>query len=414
MPPKGTAGEDAKGAAAPGKATGGAAGATAEAGKPATGAAAAAAKGAAAAAKEGAGGAGAAKGAEARRPAEARGGRTAEAPRGPQRPPGGAPAGTRPQGPPSKQAPTRRPDGASDAAGDRVGQRPAGAGAAWQDLVSRLTGGLVRTRSGELQREQLKARIAAPILGSRKIAMVALKGGVGKTTTTACLGAVLAEHRQDRIVAVDANPDAGTLGYRIRLETTRTAKDLLANVDKLQGYADMRAHASQTNFHRLEVIASDVDPAADDAFGEQDYREVASVLERFYGIVLTDCGPGLLHSAMRSILPSADQLVVISAASLDGSRAASLTLDWLEQHDYGDLARESVVVINAVRPRTLVDIDQLQQHFVRRCRAVVQVPFDRHLETGAEIVFPELSPATRQAYLELAAAVVDGVARPRL
>jgi MinD-like ATPase involved in chromosome partitioning or flagellar assembly len=294
-----------------------------------------------------------------------------------------------------------------------LGERQPGSASGWQALLARLTGGRVRTGVSDAQRHELEERIAAPVSGCRRIAMVALKGGVGKTTTTACLGAVLAEHRQDRIVAVDANPDAGTLGYRIRLETTRTAKDLLANADKLEGYADMRANASQTSFRRLEVIASDVDPTVDEAFGEQDYHDVSAVLERFYGIVLTDCGPGLLHSAMRSVLPTADQLVVISAASLDGSRAASLTLDWLEQHEYGDLARNSVVVINAVRPRTLVDIDQLQQHFVRRCRSVVQVPFDRHLETGAEIVFKELAPATRQAYLELAASVVDGVSRGR-
>jgi len=300
--------------------------------------------------------------------------------------------------------------GAADLAPPQVVQRPSGAvSRSWQSLVTRLTGGRVRPGVSDVQRRETEARIAAPVKTTRKIAMIALKGGVGKTTTTACLGAVLAEHRQDRIVAVDANPDAGTLGYRIRLETTRTAKDLLANAGKLERYADMQAHASQTSFRRLEVIASDVDPAADDAFSEDDYRDVAQVLERFYGIVLTDCGPGLLHSAMRSILPTADQLVVISAASLDGSRAASLTLDWLERHEYGDLARNSVVVINAVRPRTLVDIEQLEQHFVRRCRAVVQVPFDRHLETGAEIVFRELAPATRQAYLELAAAVVDGI-----
>jgi MinD-like ATPase involved in chromosome partitioning or flagellar assembly len=274
-------------------------------------------------------------------------------------------------------------------------------------VISRLTGGRVRPGVSEVQRRELEARIATPFQGCRRIAMVALKGGVGKTTTTACLGAVLSQHRQHQIVAVDANPDSGTLGYRIRLETTRTARDLLANTGKLQGYSDMQEHASQTSFRRLEVIASDVDPTADEAFSEEDYREVASVLERFYPIVLTDCGPGLLHSAMRSILPMSDQLVIISAASLDGSRAASLTLDWLERHDYGDLARNAVVVINAVRPRTLVDIEQLEQHFVRRCRAVVQVPFDRHLETGAEIVFGDLAPATRQAYLELAAAVAD-------
>jgi MinD-like ATPase involved in chromosome partitioning or flagellar assembly len=327
-----------------------------------------------------------------------------------QQPAGGA---ARPQGQPSRQGPKSQATSASGPAREGLAQLPSGVTPGWQGLVARLTGGRVRTRVSEQQRAQMQARIAAPIRGSRRIAMVALKGGVGKTTTTACLGAVLAEHRQDRIVAVDANPDAGTLGYRIRLETTHTAKDLLADVDKLEGYADMRAHASQTSFHRLEVIASDVDPATDHAFSEEDYRDVASVLERFYEIVLTDCGPGLLHSAMRSILPTADQLVVISAASLDGSRAASLTLDWLEQHDYEDLARESVVVINAVRPRTLIDIDQLQQHFVRRCRAVVQVPFDRHLETGAEIVFRELAPATRQAYLELAATVIDGVVKGR-
>ncbi|HZD68830.1 MAG TPA: MinD/ParA family protein, partial [Actinomycetes bacterium] len=291
-------------------------------------------------------------------------------------------------------------------------QRPAGAAPGWQSLLERLTGGRVRPRVSEQRRQELLAKIAAPVQGSRRIAVVALKGGVGKTTTTACLGAVLSEHRQDRIVAVDANPDAGTLGYRIRLETTRTAKDLLANAGKLQRYSDMRAHASQTSLRRLEVIASDVDPAADDAFSEEDYREVASVLERFYPIVLTDCGPGLLHSAMRSILPMADQLVIVSASSLDGSRAASLTLDWLEQHGYDDLARDSVVVINAVRQRTLVDIDQLVQHFVRRCRRVVQVPFDRHLETGAEIMFADLSAATRQAYLELAAAVADAFRQP--
>ena len=128
-----------------------------------------------------------------------------------------------------------QPASIADLAADRLPQHPAGAAQSWQGLVSRLTGGRVRFRTSDLQRAQTQARIAAPIQGSRKIAMVALKGGVGKTTTTACLGAVLAEHRQDRIVAVDANPDAGTLGYRIRLETTRTAKDLLANVDKLEG-----------------------------------------------------------------------------------------------------------------------------------------------------------------------------------
>jgi MinD-like ATPase involved in chromosome partitioning or flagellar assembly len=286
---------------------------------------------------------------------------------------------------------------------------PGGPTLGWQAVVYQVSGGRVRPTPGpaERARHRLATRIATPVAGCQRIAVVALKGGVGKTTTTACLGAIFAEHRGDRVVAVDANPDPGTLGYRIRRDTTRTAKDLLDNVDRLERYADVRAFASQTDL-RLEVIASEADPGRDEAFGEDDYRELAAVLERFYSLVLTDCGPGLLHSAMRAILPSADQLIVVAAPSLDGARSASLTLDWLEKHGYGRLASSSVVVINAVRGRGLVDVDRLQEHFAPRCRAVVRIPFDRHLETGAEIVLEELAPATRRAYVQLAAAVADG------
>jgi MinD-like ATPase involved in chromosome partitioning or flagellar assembly len=330
-----------------------------------------------------------------------------------------------PPAPAAKPAPPKRPPKAAKAKAAPAGAAKGGTGElstdqllarppggptlGWQAAVYQMSGGRVRPAPGaaEQARHQLAARIGTPVSGCQRIAVVALKGGVGKTTTTACLGAIFAEHRGDRVVAVDANPDPGTLGYRIRRDTTRTAKDLLENVDRLERYADVRAFASQTDL-RLEVIASEADPARDEAFGEEDYRELAAVLERFYSLVLTDCGPGLLHSAMRAILPSADQLIVVAAPSLDGARSASLTLDWLDKHGYGELASSSVVVINAVRGRGLVDVDRLQAHFAPRCRSVVRIPFDRHLETGAEIVLDELAPATRRAYVRLAAAVADG------
>jgi MinD-like ATPase involved in chromosome partitioning or flagellar assembly len=111
-------------------------------------------------------------------------------------------------------------------------------------------------------------------------------------------------------------------------------------------------------------------------------------------------------------LPTADQLVVVAAPSLDGARSASLTLDWLRQHGHERLAESSVVVINAIRGGGLVDVNKLEEHFARRCRAVVRVPFDRHLETGAEIVLGELAPGTRRAYERLAGVVADGFGGP--
>jgi MinD-like ATPase involved in chromosome partitioning or flagellar assembly len=331
-------------------------------------------------------------------------------------PPAASPPAPPPSAPPPAPAPppaATRPQNGDLSTDQLLARPPGGPSQGWQAVVYQVSGGRLRPPPGpaERARHELQARISAPVAGCQRIAVVALKGGVGKTTTTACLGAVFAEHRGDRVVAVDANPDPGTLGYRIRRDTARTARDLLANVDKLERYSDVRAYASQTDL-RLEVIASEADPARDVAFGEEDYRELATVLERFYSLVLTDCGPGLLHSAMRAILPSADQLVVVAAPSLDGARSASLTLDWLERHGYGGLAGSSVVVINAVRERGLVDVGKLTEHFARRCRAVVRVPYDRHLETGAEIVLDELAPATQRAYVQLAAAVADGFPAP--
>jgi len=290
-----------------------------------------------------------------------------------------------------------------------LARQPGGPTAGWQGFVYRLTGGRVRPRPGraERARRELESRVTAPIHGYRRIAVLALKGGVGKTTTTACLGATFATHRPDRVVAVDASPDAGTLGGRIQGDGTRTSKDLLASAPPMDRYADVRAYAAQTT-SGLEVVASEMDPSMSHPFSDADYRKVAGILERFYSLILTDCGPGVLHTVMLAVLERADQIVVVSAPSVDGARSARLTLDWLEQHGFEALARSAVVVVNSVRPRGPVNIGQLEDHFSRRCRAVVRVPFDRHLETGAEIELDQLAPETRRAYVGLAAAVADG------
>ena len=49
------------------------------------------------------------------------------------------------------------------------------------------------------------------------------------------------------------------------------------------------------------------------------------------------------------------------------------------------------------------------EHFAGRCRAVVEVPFDKHLEAGATVALELMAKPTRQAWLELAAAVGDGI-----
>lgn len=311
----------------------------------------------------------------------------------------------------SPEASGGRPGGPQPAAGLRSDlllppQMPVPA-AGWRRLLWRLS--FERYNPGpsprEIADEQLRSQIRTPLQGCHRIAVISLKGGVGKTTTTAALGATLAALRGDRVIAVDANPDAGTLGDRLQRETNRTVRDLLEDLERISTYADVRRYTSQAP-SRLEVVASDADPAVSQAFGEQDYRAVADLLGRYYSLILTDSGTGLLHSTMRGVLGLADSVIVVSSASVDGARSASATLDWLVAHGYNALVERSVAVISAVRPGSgAVDLDRMHEHFAGRCRAVVRIPFDPHLETGAELDIDRLKPATRRAWQQLAAQV---------
>lgn len=280
----------------------------------------------------------------------------------------------------------------------------------WRLLLYKMSGGLINL--GESPRasryNNLVAQVNRPLRGSYRVAFLSLKGGVGKTTIAATLGATFASIRGDRVVAVDANPDRGTLSQKIPLETAATVRQLLHDAGTIERYSDVRRYTSKGP-SGLEVLASETDPAISEAFSAEDYGRILDILERFYGLVLTDCGPGLLHSVMKSVLDRADALVVVSSASIDGARSASATLDWLDAHGHEDLVRNSIAVINGVRPRPgKVDMNKVIEHFSRRCRAVQLVPFDPHLEEGAEIDLERLRRPTREALTELAAIVADG------
>ncbi len=286
----------------------------------------------------------------------------------------------------------------------------------WRRALYYLTGGLVRAAASraEVRRRELVSRACTPVAtGHHRVAVLSLKGGVGKTTTVMGLGSTLASLRGDRVIAVDANPDRGTLSDKLRLETAATIRDLLTERDHILRYADVRAFTTQAP-SRLEVLASDRDPAVSVAFSDADYQDVMRVLEHYYSVCITDCGTGLLHSAMAAVLRLADQIVLVSSASVDGARSASATLDWLQAHGHSDLVRDAVVVLSAIRPRgkSTVDLGRLEQHFAARCRAVVRIPYDPHLDEGAEVDLAQLGRPAADAYLLLAAAVGDGFSWP--
>ncbi|MFE4836169.1 hypothetical protein ACFRAU_16000 [Arthrobacter sp. NPDC056691] len=316
----------------------------------------------------------------------------------------------------AKELPGRRerPEGPEPAAAltaDRLLTRSAAAPVSgWRRWLYQATLGYVNLGDSDRVRIQraMEHRIAMR-LGERTryVPVLSRKGGVGKTTVTTLLGMVLAELREDRVIAMDANPDRGTLSDRSPGRADFTARQLVKDRFTVNSFAQLSNYTARDG-SRLDVLASDTDPMVAHAFDDADYRAVTDILGRYYSIVLTDSGTGMVHSVMKGTLEKADAVVLVSGGSVDEARLASETLSWLEAHGRQDLVAKATVVINmAAGDRTLVNIDEIEQHFLSRVQNVVRIPHDRHLAEGSRIRLGQLKPATRAAAVELAALVVD-------
>ena len=282
----------------------------------------------------------------------------------------------------------------------------------WQRFVYAATARRVNLGDSKSSRarKELDRRIAAPLHGGAKfVPVLSRKGGVGKTSVTTLLGMALADAREDRVIAVDANPDRGTLAERIGRTSGKTVRDLVRMRGAITGFNDLSAVVARDET-RLDVLASDADPHLSEAFSDRDYHDVAAVAAHYYSIVLTDTGTGIVHSVMDATLELADQLIIVAGRSIDEARLASETLTWLETNGFADQVRTAIVVLNTSRPgASLVKPAELESHFRSRVRAVVTLPYDSHIATGGPVTFRELDPQTRHAARELAALVVEGL-----
>jgi len=162
---------------------------------------------------------------------------------------------------------------------------------------------------------RLERVIQAPLLRRCvTIAVMSPKGGVGKTTTTALLGALFALLRRDRIVAVDTNPDFGSLGRSLAPEHQVFVDDLLEVLDDPQ----LTVTALDANLgrgaHGLMVLPSPVDPIRMARLHEDAYEKVVRRLQDLVGVVLMDCGTGLHEATSKAALKTADQVVLVTDA----------------------------------------------------------------------------------------------------
>ncbi|WNE99554.1 SAV_2336 N-terminal domain-related protein [Streptomyces luomodiensis] len=342
--------------------------------------------------------------------------RPAEPPADPGTDPPADPGATPPAEPPT--GPDAIPPAGPDAGGSTTPAAPV-TGAPLEDTVTielssdRLPRNTPESRRSPTSttRRRESAMVRAQALPGHRIAVISRPVAAGRSTTTLALGALLAGERLGKVIAVDAIPGGDALSRRVPGRTAATIHDLANSAGALDDYPSIRRFTTRTP-SGLEVLVGNsgpVDPATsaipiDDA----GYRRVIAGLSRHYSIILADSDTGALPDIMPGVLGLADQLIVVTAPSVERMRSAHTTLDRLVQDGHAELVRRAIVVINMPYPANEAEVPtDLPAGYRNRCRGVVVVPHDEYLATGGEVDPAMMRTRTREAFVTLASLVAE-------
>jgi septum site-determining protein MinD len=185
-------------------------------------------------------------------------------------------------------------------------------------------------------------------MSARRLVLTSGKGGVGKTTTTANLGAALAQ-RGKRVVLVDADIGLRNLDLVLGVEK-RIVFDI---VEVVEGRCQLRqALIKDKRFESLAIL-----PAAQTrdktAVSELQFAAVVNDLAEMCDYVLIDCPAGIEHG-FRNAIAGAGEALVVTTPEVSAIRDADRVIGKLRER--GLPIR---LIVNRVRPEMVRSGDMM-------------------------------------------------------
>ena len=134
------------------------------------------------------------------------------------------------------------------------------------------------------------------------IGVYSAKGGVGKTTTVANLGATLAQKLRGKVIAVETNMTASNLGlYLGILDPPVVIQDVVFGKAKV-------TEAILTTDSGVDLIPGSV--AFTEEVGSIDLRDILDELRKKYQLILIDSAPGFAVEVFAG-LKACDELLIV-------------------------------------------------------------------------------------------------------
>jgi MinD-like ATPase involved in chromosome partitioning or flagellar assembly len=262
-------------------------------------------------------------------------------------------------------------------------------------------------------REREEAELEARLRKRRRVtrtnlaAVVSPKGGVGKTTCSYLIGDLLASRPKLRVLAIDTNPDFGTLGKLApdAFRSEHQLTDVIAQMDRIRSAPELDPFLS-TAPTGLQLLAAPQRPEAMEGMTPEMYGRLLNFLGRFYHVILLDLGTGLTEPLARFALERADQAVVVNTSDWITSSTVLDALDYVLLRLGGH--QLTMVINKAPRKADLIALESnLRGHRIPRHVTVPQDERLRQMLDSGTYVCERLERRTRTAVKQLALAVAE-------
>ena len=180
------------------------------------------------------------------------------------------------------------------------------------------------------------------------------KGGVGKTTSTANIGAALTK-LGNKVIVIDGDIGLRNLDVVMGLEN-RIVFDLVDLIEKK--CKPRQAMIKDKRFDGLYLI-----PAAQtrdkDAINPEQMKELCDELKEEFDYVIVDCPAGI-ENGFKNAIAGADSAIVVTTPEVSAVRDADRIIGLLEEHSVDDI---NLVVnrikMNMVRNGDMLDINDI-------------------------------------------------------
>ncbi len=216
--------------------------------------------------------------------------------------------------------------------------------------------------------------------GSRLIAVVGAKGGVGTSSLTQGLAWGVSETLKQKTFLLDAAGGWSSLSVGMGFEPSTTLYEAVRAASSQD--EDTLARMFFKANDKLTVLAAGADPMLEASIHSQQYEELIDLLMVKYPVIIVDLS-GAVPSLKRTVINRAHELMLVTTPTLPSLRAARSLTQEIKLIKGGDISSIDLVVnMEGMIPSKEVPNKDIADAL--DMKPSVTLPFDAKLFVGAE------------------------------